>query len=111
MNVEPQGAWYRQVGQGMGKTLQIAGEMAAYTLVDRGTWLAYRANSSLQLLVEGGAELRNPYGIIAVNPARYPDVKHAAAQRLIEWFSTSGARALIAGYKVDGEQLFYPVPE
>lgn len=111
VNVEPQGAWYRQVGQGMGKTLQIAGEMAAYTLVDRGTWLAYRANSPLQLLVEGGAELRNPYGIIAVNPARFPDVKHAAAQRLIEWFATPEARALIAGYKVDGEQLFYPVPE
>ena len=106
--VEPTGRWYRQVGQGMGKTLQIAGEMDAYTLVDRGTWLAYRANSPLQLLVTGGAELRNPYGIIAVSAERYPQVNHDAAERLIHWFESDAAHALIAGYRVDGEQLFYP---
>ena len=78
-------------------------------LADRGTWLAYRAKSPLQLLVSGGGELRNPYGIIAVNPARYPDVSHADAQRLIDWFNSEQAHALIAGYTVDGEQLFYPV--
>ena len=108
-NIRPEGGWYRQVGQGMGKTLQIAGELAGYTLVDRGTWLAYRANSPLQLLVSGGDELQNPYGIIAVSPKRFPDVNHAAAQRLIYWFASPEAHALIAGYKVDGEQLFYPV--
>ena len=107
--VRPQGAWYRQVGQGMGKTLQIAAEMAGYTLVDRGTWLAYRANSPLALLVSGGEELKNPYGIIAVNPERFPDANTADAQRLIDWFASPAAHALIAGYKVDGEQLFYPV--
>lgn len=111
VNIQPEGAWYRQVGQGMGKTLQIAGELGAYTLVDRGTWLAYRANSPLQLLVEGGDELKNPYGIIAVSPARYPDINYADAQRLIDWFATPAAHALIAGYKIDGEQLFYPVSE
>jgi tungstate transport system substrate-binding protein len=109
--ISPQGTWYRQVGQGMGKTLQIAGEMAGYTLVDRGTWLAYRANSPLQLLVSGGDELKNPYGIIAVSPKRFPDVNHAAVQRLIDWFKTPEAHALIAGYKVGGEQLFYPVTQ
>jgi tungstate transport system substrate-binding protein len=108
-NIQPQGEWYRQVGQGMGKTLQIAGELAGYTLVDRGTWLAYRAKSPLQLLVSGGAELQNPYGIIAVSPERFPDVNHAAVQRLIDWFASPEAHNLIAGYKVDGEQLFYPV--
>ena len=109
--ISPQGTWHRQVGQGMGKTLQIAGEMAGYTLVDRGTWLAYRANSPLQLLVSGGDELKNPYGIIAVSPKRFPDVNHAAVQRLIDWFKTPEAHALIAGYKVGGEQLFYPVTQ
>lgn len=107
--VQPAGGWYRQVGQGMGKTLQIAGELAGYTLVDRGTWLAYRATSPLQLLVWGDENLQNAYGIIAVNPARFPDVDNASVQRLIEWFSTPQAHALISGYQVDGEQLFYPV--
>jgi tungstate transport system substrate-binding protein len=107
--IQPAGEWYRQVGQGMGKTLQIAGEMDGYTLVDRGTWLAYRANSPLRLLVSGGEELKNPYGMIAVNPGRFPDVNHAAVQRLIDWFATPAAHALIAGYKVDGDQLFYLV--
>ena len=107
--IEPQGRWYNQVGQGMGKTLQIAGEMQAYTLVDRGTWLAYRANSPLALLLEGDETLRNPYGIIAVNPERFPDVNSAAVQKLIRWFESDQAHALIAGYTVGGEQLFYPV--
>jgi tungstate transport system substrate-binding protein len=93
----------------MGKTLQIAGELDGYTLVDRGTWLAYRSRSPLQLLVAGGEELKNPYGIIAVNPERFPDVNHAAVQRLIDWFGSDRAHALIAGYRVDGEPLFYPV--
>ena len=107
--IQPQGEWYRQVGQGMGKTLQIAGEMSAYTLVDRGTWLAFRANMALQLLVADGEDLRNPYGIIAVNPERFPDVNHVAVQHLIDWFASPEAHALIAGYRVDGEPLFYPV--
>jgi tungstate transport system substrate-binding protein len=106
---EPGGRWYRQVGQGMGKTLQIAGEMQAYTLVDRGTWLAYRANSPLTLLVAGGDDLKNAYGIIAVNPKRFPDVNYADTERLIHWFESGVAHDLIAGYRVDGEQLFYPV--
>jgi tungstate transport system substrate-binding protein len=107
--VAPTGRWYRQVGQGMGKTLQIAGEMQAYTLVDRGTWLAYRANTPLELLVADGDDLKNAYGIIAVSPERFPDVHYPAAERLIQWFESDAAHALIAGYRIDGEQLFYPV--
>lgn len=110
-NIRPVGEWYRQVGQGMGKTLQIAGELDAYTLVDRGTWLAYRARSPLRLLVEDDAVLRNPYGIIAVDPVRHPDANHKAVQRLIDWFRSDEAHALISGYRVEGEQLFYPVTE
>lgn len=107
--IEPNGRWYRQVGQGMGKTLQIAGEMQAYTLVDRGTWLAHRANIPLTLLVADGAGLKNSYGIIAVTPERFPDVNYPAVERLIDWFESDAAHELIAGYRVDGEQLFYPV--
>ena len=107
--IEPAGDWYRQVGQGMGKTLQIAGEMQAYALVDRGTWLAYRANTPLRLLVAGGSDLKNSYGIIAVSPGRFPDVNYPAVERLIHWFQSGVAHDLIAGYRVGGEQLFYPV--
>lgn len=107
--IQPQGNWYREVGQGMGKTLQIAGETQGYTLVDRGTWLAYQARSPLELLVSGAAGLKNPYGIIAVNAKRFPDTNHQAAGRLIEWFQSDRAHELIAGYRVNGEQLFYPV--
>ena len=95
----------------MGKTLQIAGELDGYTLVDHGTWLAYRSRSPLELLVAGGEVLRNPYGIIAVSPERFPDVNHEAVQRLIGWFRSDEAHALISGYRVEGEQLFYPVVE
>ncbi len=105
---KPDGSWYRQVGQGMGKTLQIAGEMQAYTLVDRGTWLAYRENTPLKLLVTDGADLRNPYGIIAVSPERFPDTQYEAAEHLINWFKSESAHTLIAGYRINGEQLFYP---
>lgn len=107
--IEPRGRWYSEVGQGMGKTLQIAGEMQAYTLVDRGTWLAYRENTPLELLVAGDTDLQNTYGIIAVNPKKYPDVNYAAVQRLIDWFESDAAHELITGFRVDGEQLFYPV--
>lgn len=108
-SIEPEGHWYRQVGQGMGKTLQIAAEMHAYTLVDRGTWLAYRANIPLKLLVADGTDLKNAYGIIAVSPERFPEVHYPEVERLIHWFESDEAHALIAGYHVDGEQLFYPV--
>ena len=105
----PNGSWYRQVGQGMGKTLQIAGEMQAYTLVDRGTWLAYRSNIPLELLVKDGEDLRNPYGIIAVNPERYPEIPYKYTERLIDWFKSKAAHTLISNYRINGEQLFYPV--
>ena len=109
VSIEPHGRWYRQVGQGMGKTLQIASEMQAYTLVDRGTWLAYRDNILLTLQVADGNDLKNAYGIIAISPERFPDVHFEVAERLIHWLESREARALIAGYRIDGEQLFYPV--
>ncbi len=105
----PEGQWYRSVGQGMGTTLQIAGEMDAYTLVDSGTWLAYQGKSPLVLLVEGGIELRNPYGIIAVNPERNPYVNYPLAQRFIDWLTAPDqGQHFIKNYRINGEQLFHP---
>ena len=104
----PGGRWYREVGQGMGKTLQIANETDAYTMTDRGTWLAYRARLDIGLLYENDAELRNPYGIIAVNPGRYPDVNYAAASRLIRWITSPAAQRLIDDFRVQGQALFIP---
>ncbi len=108
---EPAGGWYREVGQGMGKTLQIANQMDAYTLVDRATWLAQRSRLEIKLLFESEPALRNPYGIIAVNPARHSGINHAAAGRLIDWLTSAPVQQLIAGYKIDGRQLFYPWPD
>ncbi len=107
--VAPGIAWYREVGQGMGRALQIASELDAYTLTDRGTWLAYRGHLDLALHYEGGPGLQNPYGIIAVNPVRHSDVDHDAARRLIEWITSPAAQRLIGDYRIDGRALFLPV--
>ena len=104
----PGGSWYREVGQGMGPALQIANELDAYTLIDRGTWLAHRARLDIDLLFASEPPLRNPYGIIAVNPRRHAGINHVGAARLIDWLTSSRVQKLIAGFKIDGQQLFYP---
>ena len=104
----PSGSWYREVGQGMGKTLQIANETDAYTMTDRGTWLAYQAQFEIKLLYEGDTPLFNPYGIIAVNPELHPHANYASANRLIDWITSPKVQRMIAGFKVKGQQLFIP---
>jgi len=107
--LEPKGEWYREVGQGMGKVLQMANELDAYTLTDRGTWLAYRSKVELQIVFEGESSLFNPYGIIAVNPARYSDINFAGASVLIDWITEkSKGQKMIGEFKLAGEQLFIP---
>ena len=106
--IEPSGSWYREAGQGMGKVLQIADEMNAYTLVDRGTWLAYRDNSRLKVVFQGDENLFNPYSVIGINPQRYPDLNHRGAKALIEWIRASEGQTAIAAYRKHGEQLFTP---
>jgi len=106
---DPRSERYRETGAGMGATLNTANELDAYTLTDRGTWLSFRNRSHLALLVEGDPLLRNEYGVIAVNPARHPHVKIAAALRLVAWLTSSDGRAAIAGFRVDGQQLFFPI--
>jgi tungstate transport system substrate-binding protein len=107
--VEPKWAgYYLSIGQGMGTALVMAFEKRGYVLSDRGTFLAYRGKLDLQVMVEGDKRLLNPYGIIAVNPARYPRVNFAGAMRLIDWLTSSEGQQLIAGFKANGAQLFFP---
>lgn len=110
--VIPNGDWYREVGQGMGRVLQMASELDAYTLTDRGTWLAYRDKTQLQVVFEGDAVLHNPYGIIAVNPERYPDINFTGASSLIDWITAKNkGQKMIAEFKISGKQLFKPLAE
>ena len=104
----PAGDWYLEAGQGMGKVLQMASELGAYTLVDEGTWLKQGPRTRLVALSRGDERLFNPYGIIAVNPARHPHVNHAGATRLIQWMTGIDGQRLIGQYRVAGKQLFTP---
>jgi tungstate transport system substrate-binding protein len=104
----PAGSWYREVGQGMGKTLQVANEVDGYTITDRGTWLAYQSKLDIKLLYEDDPPLFNPYGIIAVNPARHADVNYSGASKLIQWMTSPEAQKMIGEFKIRGQQLFVP---
>lgn len=109
--IKPDNSWHREAGQGMGKVLQIAAELDAYTLTDRGTWLAYRDKSSLKILFEGDEALHNPYGIIAVSASRYPDINHTGALALIKWIRSKEAQQLIGDYRIGETRLFTPSAE
>ncbi|TXH37287.1 MAG: extracellular solute-binding protein [Rhodospirillaceae bacterium] len=102
------GPWYKEIGQGMGAALNMASASNAYVLSDRGTWLAFKNRGDLAVLVEGDKRLFNQYGVMLVNPAKNPTVKKEAGQRFIDWLISPEGQAAIAGYKVDGQQLFYP---
>src|SRR5215470_7785670 len=102
------GPWYRDVGQGMGPALNTAAAMNAYILADRGTWLAFKNRGDLDILVEGDKRLFNQYGVILVNPEKHPNVKKELGQQFIDWLISPEGQAAIAGYKIGGEQLFYP---
>ncbi len=104
----PEGRRYLSAGQGMGEVLTMAGHLGAYTLSDRATYGAYRGRTPLDLLVEGDPRMFNPYGVIAVNPARFPDANYRGALQLIEWITSTEGRRAIAEFRVNGEQLFFP---
>jgi len=106
--VEPNGRWYLAAGQGMSPVLQIADEKPAYTLTDRGTWLARRAGLSLQLLYVGDPALLNPYHVMLVNPARHPQTRIAAARAYAEFLTGPRGQTLIRDFRIDGEALFQP---
>ena len=106
------GKWYFSIGQGMGKTLTYAEEKQAYTLVDRGTYLKYKFGRKqgldLEILFEGDPELYNPYGIIPVNPKKYSHVKFKLADRFAKWLVSPKVQGIIAKYKIQGKQAFFP---
>ncbi len=102
------GPWYRDTGSGMGPALNAASSMNAYILADRGTWLAFRNRGDLAVLVEGDTRLFNQYGVILVNPARHPHVRKEDGQRFIDWLVSPAGQQAIAGYRIGGEQLFFP---
>ncbi|MBV9066989.1 MAG: hypothetical protein JO004_14650, partial [Methylobacteriaceae bacterium] len=99
--------WYRELGSGMGPTLNTSAGLDAYTLTDRATWANFANRQSLEILVEGDAALFNPYGSILVNPAKFPNVKADDARAWHQWLTSQAGRAAISSYKIKGEQLFF----
>ncbi len=108
--ITPEGDWYIQSGQGMGATLQIASEKKGYTLTDKATWLATKANLDLQAMVEADPLLFNVYHMIEVNPDKWPKVNAAGAAAFSQFVLSPEGQAIIGEFGVDkyGEQLFVP---
>lgn len=105
---EASGGWYRETGAGMGATLNIAAGMGAYALTDRATWIAFGNKQGLQVVVEGDPRLFNQYGVILVNPEKHAHVKAKDGLAFIDWLTGPSGQAAIAGYRLDGQQLFFP---
>ena len=99
---------YKACGCGMGPALNIASSTGAYVLTDRGTWLSFKNRGDLTVLVEGDTRLFNQYGVMVVNPAKHPQTKAAEAQKFVDWITSHAGQTVIAGYKIGGEQLFFP---
>lgn len=106
--LQGRGAWYREVGQGMGPALNTAAAQNAYILSDRATWLAFRNRQELRILAEGDERLFNQYGVIPVNPQRHPHVNAAGARRFADWLASPQGQEAVASFRVNGEQLFFP---
>ena len=102
------GSWYTSIGQGMDAALQMAVAGNAYVLSDRATWIHLKNRGDLQILVEDDKRMFNQYGVILVNPAKHPNVKHEFGQQFIDWLVSPEGQKAIANYKIEGEQLFFP---
>ena len=105
---QARGSWYRDTGSGMGPALNTAAALDAYILADRGTWLSFMNRANLVVVVEGDTKLFNQYGAMLVNPAKHPHVKKELGQAFIDWLVSPEGQQTIAGYKIGGEQLFFP---
>jgi tungstate transport system substrate-binding protein len=102
------GPWYREIGQGMGAALNTASASNGYVLADRGTWLAFKNRGDLDILVAGDKRMFNQYGVILVDPAKHPHVKKEMGQAFVDWLISPEGQKAIAGFKIGGEQLFFP---
>ena len=107
-NVTPSGAWYRDIGGGMGAALNAAAAMGAYTLSDRGTWLSYGNKSGMKIVLQGDRRLLNFYDVILLNPQTHKQAKQAGAKRFANWISSPTGQAAIASYTIGGQNLFHP---
>ncbi|MEZ5785023.1 MAG: substrate-binding domain-containing protein [Xanthobacteraceae bacterium] len=102
------GSWYREIGQGMGAALNTASAMNAYVLSDRGTWIAFKNREALKIAVEGDRRLFNQYGIILVDPEKFPHVKKDLGQAFIDWIVSPEGQKAIGDFRIGGQQLFFP---
>ena len=107
-SITPTGSWYKETGSGMGPALNTASAMNGYILADRGTWLSFKNRGDLVILVQGDPKLFNQYGVMLVNPAKFPHVKKAEGQAFIDWLISKNGQDVIASYQIGGEQLFFP---
>jgi len=108
ITVSPIQAWYKETGSGMGPALNTASAMNGYILADRATWLSFKNRGDLVILVQGDPKLFNQYGVMLVNPAKFPHVKKAEGQAFIDWLLSKNGQDVIASYQIGGEQLFFP---
>jgi tungstate transport system substrate-binding protein len=102
------GPWYKSIGQGMGAALNFANASNCYVLSDRGTWIHFKSEGDLQILVEGDRRMFNQYVAMLVNPAKHPEVRKDLGQEFIDWLISPDGQKTIGDYKIDGQQLFYP---
>ena len=108
LGVTPRGAaWYRELGSGMGATLNTAVQMNAYALADRASFAHFKNRGDLVILTEGDKLLLNAYGSILINPAKWPQVKAGDARIWHEWLTSAEGREAIISYRVNGEELFF----
>jgi len=106
--LNPKGSWYRSAGQGMGETIIMATEVRGYTISDRSTYIAFKqGKTDLKILFQGEAGLFNPYGVIAVNPKKFPWVRFDLATMFIDFITGPEGQGLIAGYRIGGEPVFF----
>ncbi|PMR72585.1 substrate-binding domain-containing protein [Billgrantia endophytica] len=110
-DITPQGAWYRELGSGMGPTLNTAAAMDAYAMSDRATWAAFDNRQNLELLFEGDDALFNPYGSLLLSAERHPHIKHDLADQWHRWLLSDEGQQAIADFEINGEQLFFPNAE
>lgn len=106
--VTTQGTWYVEAGQGMGTVLQMAFDKKGYTLTDRGAFINMEGKLNLGIVFEGDKDIANPYGVIAVNPAKCPKAQYDLAKKFIEYITGPEGQKTIADFKINGKQLFFP---
>ena len=104
---EPKFDGYKEIGQGMGKVLQISDELRGYTMADRGTWLAYKERLQLKVMIQGDKRLFNPYQVIVINPERYKGLNTEGARALAKWLVSAEGQSMINNFRINDEVLFH----